>query len=145
MGRPALRKKGPMTAAERQRRRRRRLRAERRKAEVLAKREENRRRYREECERTPRVEDRWVVLPQPPLPPLSAADELALQVFDALAETKGDDEEVTIDDLRDALDDLFGPRMTPSASDKLCDALDRLFGPKADAPDDPLICAAHSR
>src|SRR4051812_26780605 len=41
MGRPPLRKTGPMTAAERQRRHRRRIRAEHRQAEVAAKRERN--------------------------------------------------------------------------------------------------------
>jgi hypothetical protein len=46
MGRPALRKKGPMTAAERQRRRRRKLRREKREAEMMAEREKNAARYK---------------------------------------------------------------------------------------------------
>jgi hypothetical protein len=46
MGRPALRKKGPMTPAERQRRRRRKLRREKREAEMMAEREKNAARYR---------------------------------------------------------------------------------------------------
>lgn len=106
MGRPPLRKKGAFTAAERQRRRRARLRKEKRAAEVDAMRARNLEKLRSsqakaEAEGYPE----WTTaLPVPPLD--NPADELALQIADMLKV----EQNVTIDELRDALDRRFGPR-----------------------------------
>src|SRR3984893_3150743 len=92
MGRPALRKKGPMTAAERQRRRRRKLRREKREAEMMAEREKNAARYRANRADPARIERdaaaaaradakhlEWLAsYGRPPLPDADgAADEIA--------------------------------------------------------------------
>ena len=106
MGRPPLRKKGAFTAAERQRRRRARLRKEKREAEVDAMRARSLKKLRAsqakaEAEGYPE----WTVaLPVPPLD--NPADELALQIADLLESERN----ITIDELRDALDRRFGPR-----------------------------------
>jgi hypothetical protein len=119
MGRPALRKKGPMTAAERQRRRRRKLRREKREAEMMAEREKNAARYRANRADPTRIErdaaaaaradakhQEWLAsYGRPPLPDANgAADELARQIDEYMAQEPG----LSIDDVRKAIDRRFG-------------------------------------
>jgi hypothetical protein len=91
MGRPTLRKKGPMTAAERQQRRRKRLRREKGKlakdAEIAASRAKNLERLRQSQEQQAAFQEAWrrefkLVPPAPPL--ATPEDELAQQVLDTL-------------------------------------------------------------
>jgi hypothetical protein len=123
MGRPSIRKKGPMTPAERQRRHRRKLRAARREVLTLQKRAENLAKYRKWVASGSRAkgqaaisaasearEQEWRRLYwQPPLPDANgAADEIARQI----AETLMQDQTVTIDDVREAIDRRFGAAMS---------------------------------
>lgn len=119
--------KRAMTDAERQRRRRKRLRSEKRAAEIEAKREKNRRAYREDMARRAALPDipeeemvrhtqqelgallsAFRTQPAPASfltqPQDTPADRLAVQIAHALQE--GD---CTVDELRQSLDRLFGP------------------------------------
>ena len=110
-----------MTAAERQSRHRKKQRREVKAAEAAAKREANQERFR----RSVRDDDRsWTqACSRPAIPPLeNKADEIALQVAQALWEREG---EIDIDDVRDAIDRRFGPRGEPKADD-MTDAEARL-------------------
>ena len=119
MGRPPLRKKGAMTAAERQRRHRRKLRKEQREAEVLATRVRNMAAghdpeyLRRKAERDRAGVEKWEAEHQEwlarygraPLPAANGeADELARQIEECLAQNP----ELTIDDVRAAIDRRFG-------------------------------------
>jgi hypothetical protein len=124
VGRPALRKKGAFTAAERQRRHRQKLRREQRPAEHEAARERHEAYARRNAPRfaanaaadTVRLEaehTEWVSLfQQPELPGANGpADELARQIAEWLMMTNHDDDDgVTIEDVRAAIDRRFGPR-----------------------------------
>jgi hypothetical protein len=98
MGRPPIRKKGAMTAAERQRRHRRKLRAERRAAEIETKRAANSARAAEP--RPPWTQALSIVVPGLPAP----ADELARQIEEYLKEVP----EISIDDVLAAINKRFG-------------------------------------
>jgi hypothetical protein len=101
MARPPTRKSGAYTPAERQRRRRKRLRAEKRQAEIAAKRAENEAAYRARAASRPaHASDDTPA--QPPLP--DRADELVRQIAEVLLA----DPDLTIADVRAALDRLFG-------------------------------------
>jgi hypothetical protein len=110
MGRKAIGRKA-MTAAERQQRRRKRLRRETakaaRQAEIAAKRAKNAARNSALDQRL-RAEAGVFISPLPvgmPIPPLAnPADEIARQLSEVLAESP----ELTIDDLRAAIDRRFG-------------------------------------
>jgi hypothetical protein len=102
MGRKPIRKKGAMTAAERQRRRRKRLRADRREVLKEQQRAENHARYLAHMERHGLKERPPVEPCQPPLP--DRADEIAWQIAEVMAA----DPELTIDDIRAALVRRFG-------------------------------------
>jgi hypothetical protein len=104
MGRPPLRKKGAMTAAERQRRRRAKLKREAREAAVKKTRAENLRRLREA------QAAEWTTYyfePPPPEPPYVVADRVVAQLGEIMQSLGLD-----IDDIRCALDRLFGPDLT---------------------------------
>jgi len=105
LGRPSIRKKGAMTAAERQRRHRRKLRAARRAAEMAEQRVVNSARARQ-----PRDAGWTQALPIIPVAGLPGpADELARQIGEYLAERS----DLTIDDVRDAIDRRFGAQLLP--------------------------------
>jgi hypothetical protein len=102
MGRPAIRKRGPLTGAERQRRHRQKLKRERREAEKLAAREKNLAGYRSD-------QTDFVGLVGPP-PEVMAyvapkvedlADEIARQTGEAMQESG-----VSWDDVQAALQRL---------------------------------------
>ncbi|HUF44490.1 MAG TPA: hypothetical protein VMN43_04035 [Aestuariivirgaceae bacterium] len=97
-----------MTPAERQRRRRKRLKREHRAVELEATQARNLERLRKHQAENPPI---WHhALPVSPLD--SPADELARQIADMLES----EQNVTIDELRDALDRRFGPQQTPKGS-----------------------------
>src|SRR4051794_2429646 len=118
MGRPPLRKKGPMTAAERQRRHRRKVKIERRQAEIMAARERNSAVFKDpEYQRAKAERDvvesakaehgrqEWIALyGREPLPDAGPADEIARQIDECLAQQP----DITIDDVRAAIDRRFG-------------------------------------
>jgi hypothetical protein len=113
MGRPPIFKKGAQTSAERQRRYRKRLRRDAREAEIAAKREsnhENRLHREAQKQETAEIVDwhrAYKLLAErgPPLP--DNAEEIAFQVAECIKASGG---EMTVDDIRDALDRRFGPR-----------------------------------
>jgi hypothetical protein len=119
VGRPALRKKGAFTAAERQRRHRKKLRREQRPAELAAKRERHEAYARKSAPRyaaiaaevSARVDAQhaeWTRLfEQPELPGANGpADEIARQIAEWLAQ----DPDLTLEDVRAAIDRRFGAR-----------------------------------
>jgi hypothetical protein len=97
MGRPPKRKKGAYTAAERQRNRRKRLAKAKRESEMAAKRGTS---------GPPRVfdggPDLQVIEREPPLP--DRADEIALQIAEVLRQ----DDDLSIEDIRAAIDRRWG-------------------------------------
>ncbi|MBO0735251.1 MAG: hypothetical protein J2P48_01575 [Alphaproteobacteria bacterium] len=112
MGRPTLYKRGAMTPAERQRRHRKKLSREKRAAEVLHKQELNNaegptpKQLELETEQRELEEKRQELARQnPALPNATPADELARQIGEYLTECP----EITIDDVRAAIDRRFGP------------------------------------
>jgi hypothetical protein len=109
-----------MTAAERQRRHRRKVRASQRQAEIAATRARNEARFRDPAWLRARTEkdaagiaeqnrkhEEWLALyGRAPLPDANGeADELARQIDEYLAQAP----EITIDDVRAAIDRRFGP------------------------------------
>jgi hypothetical protein len=126
VGRPALRKKGAFTAAERQRRHRQKLRREQRAAEKDAERAARDARWRrdfpsdtarqrEDAARYQAEHAEWTRLfERPELPGANGpADDLARQIAEWLMMTNrdlNDDDGVTIEDVRAAIDRQFGPR-----------------------------------
>jgi hypothetical protein len=123
MARPTVYKRGAMTPAQRQRRRRKRLKLE-------AKREENAvkharglspRRLEQDFNQAADREAAEIVWHalywQPPLTDSSlppAATEFARQTAEYLAEHRG---QITIDDIRAALEERFGPEPAPLLAD----------------------------
>jgi hypothetical protein len=101
MGRQPLRKKGAMTAAERQRRRRKRVKAEQRSALRERQQAENHARYLASLENPPQWTRALSLPAQPPLE--SLADEIAWQIEEVLVA----DGVLTIDDVRAAIDRRF--------------------------------------
>jgi DNA repair exonuclease SbcCD ATPase subunit len=124
-GRPPLRKKGAMTPAEKQKRYRRRIRKSEAEAKLAEQRERSRARRidpysiarldEREAETHRRIEAyraewarRYGQAPMPPMPGANAlADELVRQMAEFIAECAG---EITIDDVRAAIDRRFGTR-----------------------------------
>lgn len=107
MGRPPIRKKGAFTAAERQQRRRKKLKRRQREAveaERIARiRAERRTALAQQTEWQERAA--YIREERPPETIEQLADELARQIAGVIGDFPG----VTIDDLRAALDRLFGP------------------------------------
>jgi hypothetical protein len=107
MGRPPNRKTGAYTAAERQQRRRKKLKRQQREAveaeRIAAREAEHRVGLRQQAEH-----QRWAAHVRSERPPVTIAD-LADDLAEQIARVIDDFPGVTIDDLRAALDRLFGP------------------------------------